>query len=248
MQKHLKMKTQVIDNIYDTFKGKPIFDFEELFDLLKTLNPEKAAKTISWQMSQLKSKGLISHSGRGFYSLNKKMDFSPEILLHHKRIFNKIKKEFPLIEFCIWDSRWFNEFMIHQLFRYYLVIETEKESTDAVFNFLTDLKQQVFLNPNGEIFKRYINNCQNAIIVKSLPTESPLLVINNFKIPSLEKLLVDCLAEKDLFAAQQDELDNIYQTAFQKYSINISKLKRYARRRNKLGYLQNKFDQLQLLS
>jgi hypothetical protein len=51
---------------------------------------------------------------------------------------------------------------------------------------------------------------------------------------TIEKLLVDCLSDIHLFAAQQDELEYIYTNAFSKYNININKLKRYARRRNQL--------------
>jgi len=50
----------------------------------------------------------------------------------------------------------------------------------------------------------------------------------------LEKLLVDCIADKELFAAQQSEIDFIYKTTAEKYTINEGKLKRYARRRNQL--------------
>ncbi|MBK8786380.1 MAG: hypothetical protein IPN43_07745 [Chitinophagaceae bacterium] len=99
---------------------------------------------------------------------------------------------------------------------------------------MTDVSKKVFLNPTEDIFNRYISNFNEVIIVQPLISESPITEQGGIKIASLEKLLVDCVADKDLFAAQQSEIDFIFKTAQSKYSINISKIKRYARRRNQL--------------
>jgi hypothetical protein len=122
--------------------------------------------------------------------------------------------------------------MLHQLFKYYLVVEVEKDAAESVFNTMTDFSKKVFLNPTEDIFTRYISNFDEVIIIKSLLTESPIVEIDGIKVAAIEKLLVDCIADKDLFAAQQNEIDFIYRTAFSKFSINTNKLRRYARRRN----------------
>ena len=163
-----------------------------------------------------------------------------------RRIYNKVKKELPFINFCIWGSRWFNEFMIHQLFKYHIVVEVEKEAADSVFNTITDFSKYVFLKPDAEIFRRYIINYQEVIIVKSLISESPLQEFDGIKVPCIEKLLIDCLIDNDLFAAQQDELENIYQSVFNKYLINTNKIRRYARRRNQLTEFDNKINSLNI--
>lgn len=59
-----------------------------------------------------------------------------------------------------------------------------------------------------------------------------------FNIPSIEKLLVDCLTADDLFRAQQNDLEYIFQSAFEKYNLNTTKMRRYARRRNQGGKLE----------
>jgi hypothetical protein len=178
--------------------------------------------------------------------MRKKNDFTPELSPYLKRIFKKVKRDLPLINFCVWDSRWLNEFMIHQIFRYYIVVETEKDAADSVFNVLNGFCKNVFLNPDRETFRRYISNYSEVIIVKSLISEAPLLEIENITVPSIEKLLIDCLTDVDLFAAQQDELDNIYQMVFQKYPVNINKISRYARRRGQIDELENKIEHLNL--
>ena len=115
--------------------------------------------------------------------------------------------------------------------------KVEKDAAESVFNTMTDFSKKVFLNPTEEIFNRYISNFNEAIIIKPLITEAPLLEQEVITLASFEKLLVDCIADKDLFAAQQDELEFIYKTAFSKYNINVNKLKRYARRRSQLEKL-----------
>ena len=69
-------------------------------------------------------------------------------------------------------------------------------------------------------------------IVKKLVTESPTIKKDKIEIPALEKILVDILIDKKLFAAQERELDFFYKYAFKKYGINKAKMRRYSDRRN----------------
>lgn len=210
----------------------------DLFARLSSCDAEVNLSSLTWQLHQLKKQGLIYSRGQGVYSIYNKDNFQPNVSASLKRHYNKISKEFPYLQLCVWDSRWFNDLMLHQLFRYYLVIEVEKDSAESVFNTMTDVSKKVFLNPTEDIFNRYISNFNEVIVIQSLISESPVTELNGVKIASLEKLLVDCVADKDLFAAQQSEIDFIFKTAKSKYSINMSKLKRYARRRNQLDKIE----------
>jgi hypothetical protein len=240
------LTTDFKNKLYANFADASSVTSAELYSFLKMEFPDLAEKTISWKLNQLKAKGIIQHLSRGFYSLIKKREYTPELSANLKKISGKVKKDLPFVNMCIWDSRWFNEFMINQMFRYYIVVETEKDATESVFNLLTGFSKNVFLNPDAEIFSRYIVNHEEVIIVRPIISEAPLLEFDTIKVPSLEKLLIDCLIEKDLFAAQQDELDNIYKTIFQKYFINRNKIRRYARRRNQLTELESKIVKLNL--
>jgi hypothetical protein len=205
---------------------------KELVEVIKREFPDLLESTIAWKLHNLKSQEIIQSPSYGLYTLSSKDTFNPQPSNYLKRIYNKITKEFPYIQCCVWDSRWFNNLMLHQLFKYYLVVEVEKDAAESVINTMTDFSKKVFLNPTEDIFTRYISNFDEVIIIKSLLTESPIVEIDGIKIAAIEKLLVDCIADKDLFAAQQNEIDFIYITAFSKFSINTNKLRRYARRRN----------------
>ena len=210
----------------------------DLFSYVYLADPGISLSSFTWKLHQLKKQGLINSPSQGIYSIITENNFTPVVSSSLKRIHNKISKEFPYTQICVWDSRWFNELMLHQLVRYYLVIEVEKDSTEAVFNTMTDVSKKVFLNPTEDIFNRYIANFNEVIIVQSLISESPIIEQGGIKIAPLEKLLVDCVADKDLFAAQQNEIEFIFKTARSKYSINTSKIKRYARRRNQLDKIE----------
>ncbi len=129
--------------------------------------------------------------------------------------------------------------MLHQPFKQYSVIEVEKEAAEQVFNYLNENYKNVFLNPDNEIFELYISSLDEIIIVKNLISESPFEKINKINIPTLEKLLVDMLIDKELFAAQQGEIEFIFKTAFSKYALNKLQMKRYAMRRNREKKIEN---------
>ena len=240
------MNAEILNTLYTKFGRNTTISHSELFAYIKSKFPDLAEKTINWKIYQLKSEGVLSHISRGFYTFRKKSQYHPELSSNLKRIYNKINKELPLVNLCVWDSRWFNEFMIHQLFRYFIVVETEKDATNAVFNKLTGFIKNVFLDPDQELFNRYIVNFDEVVIVKSLISEAPLLEWDKIIIPSVEKLLIDCLIDTDLFAAQQDELDQIFQSVFQKYEVNLNKISRYARRRNQISELEKRINRLNL--
>ena len=168
------------------------------------------------------------------YSITDKQIFNPEINQNLKKIYNKIHKEFPFIDVCVWNTKWLNDLMLHQPFKNYTIIEVEKEAEEQIFNAISEWNKNVYFNPNEEILERYISsNSEEVTIIKNLVTEAPTTKSNKITIPTLEKLLVDIIIDKELFAAQQGELDFIYKSAFNKYDINESKMKRYAARRNR---------------
>jgi hypothetical protein len=226
--------------LLEHFKGKKSVSASEILRFLKTQYPDLAIKTLQWRIYELKRKGILHHVTRGTYSFEKRSEYRPTISQPLKRLFNKIHKSLPYAEICVWDTRWFNEFMELQLFKHFLVIEAEKDVTEAIHNRLVSPTISVFLDPDKEIFEKYIVNHDEVVIVKSMISEAPMIDHAGVVSASIEKLLVDCLAEPVMFSAQQAELDTIFKNAFDRYTININAMKRYARRRNKLKELETR--------
>lgn len=227
--------TKTIENtIQSYFRSINQISREKLGNLIKEDFPELSEGTITVYLSKLKKAGIINNPERGVYSITEKQIFNPEINQNIKKIYNKIHKEFPFIDLCVWNTKWLNDLMRHQPFKNYTIIEVEKEAEEQIFNAISEWNKNVYFNPNEEILERYISsNSEEVTIVKNLVTEAPTTKNNKIRIPTLEKLLVDIIIDKELFAAQQGEIEFIYQSAFKKYAINTAKMKRYAIRRNR---------------
>lgn len=231
--------------IHNYFTNKNILSKSELVGAIMRDFPKLSSSSIGVYLSRLKKEGLLSSPARGLYSRSDKQVYKPNVNLSLKKQYNKIKQNFPFVEFCVWDTSWLHDFMLHQPFKSYRVVEVEKVAVEQVFQLLSEGHKGVYLNPSSEMFERYIGNeTGDVIIVKPLVTEAPVQLIDKVTIPVIEKLLVDILCDVDLFAAQQSEVDYIYQAAFEQYEVNVLKLKRYASRRNKekettkiLGYI-----------
>jgi hypothetical protein len=230
--------------LLDAFAQKPVLSKKELVVVLRQHFPHWADQTVNWNIHKLKEDGILHHVARGMYSLTPVVSFEPQLSNSLKRLHKRIKSEFPFAKFCMWDSRWFNEFMRHQLFRYQVVIEVEEEVVNSAFHAISEFSKGVFLNPNAETYEHYVSNFDEAIIVKPLLSEAPVTEQNGFEIAPLEKLLVDMLTDKNLFAAQQSELDIIFDRAQEKYTLNKAKMKRYASRRNQKDNLKKHLRQL----
>ncbi len=196
-----------------------------------------------WRIYKLTHSGILKRVGRGLYTIGKEFIYFPNITHSQKVLYNKIKKQFPLINICIWNTKCLNEFMIHQPGRFYQIIEVDKDATESVFYFLREKHTKIFLNPSVDILNRYIADKKEVTIITHLVSEAPIQEINKITTITIEKLLVDIFSDEVLFSAQQgQEMVNIFQTAYEKYTINESKLLRYANRRKKKDAILNFID------
>ncbi len=215
------------------FKGNERLPKQKLVGSIKKDFPDWSDNTINMYLSRLKKKGVIHSPSRGIYELDRRASFQPNISTTLKRIFNKIKREFPYIAFCVWDTVWLHDFMRHQPFKHYIVLEVEKDACESVFGYLSETMKNIFLNPDEELFDRYISNLDGVVIIKNMVSEAPLIEEQKVIIPSLEKLLVDMLIDTALFSAQQSEKEFIMRSVVKKYTLNELKMRRYANRRNR---------------
>ncbi len=190
--------------------------------------------TINWRVYKLVQLGVLNRIGRGKFAVGKKRIYTPEISSKIKSIHTKLKKNFPYLRMCIWNTSSLNEFMIHQAGRFYVIIEVDKDAAQSVFYYLKENKFSVFIDPTQDLFEKYIPDEKESLIVKPLVTEAPLNVINRVYTATIEKMLVDIFCDDVIFAAQQgSEMRTIYQEAFYKYAVNESSIMRYADRRGK---------------
>ncbi len=223
-----------IKQLKEQFKKADYFTTKEISEFYLSFDPLVKKATINWRVYALINKGVLTRIGRGKFCLGSNNIFSPELNRKEKVIYNKLKAEFPYAVICVWNTKILNEFMQHQPGNFQIIVEVEKEITHPVFYFLKKLKYPVFIQPTVEILEKYLPTDKEAIIIKSLVSESPLQQAGNIRTVTIEKLLVDIFSDTNIFSAQQGaELRTIFQETFNKYTVNQSKMLRYASRRRK---------------
>jgi hypothetical protein len=242
----LQTKLQ-IEGFKEYFKDKNEISQSDIFNFYSNYEPisnELARK----RTETLVRNGILKKIAKGIYSIGPQINYAPIFEPSLIRLCKKLKAKFPYAKFCLWDTRQLNEFMLHQPGRFYLMVETEPDVSESAFNFLNDFNKNVFQSEDQNMIYKYASLNFNSIIVNDLISEAPVQTIDKIPTATLEKILIDIFCDKDLYITfQGSELSMIFQTAFEKYTINKSKLLRYAKRRGKgeiidyLYYLDIKF-------
>lgn len=227
------MNNRLIDLIPDYFKSKSMLSKVELANAISEDFPDWSDTTINVRISELKKENIIQNPSRGYYTIKRKASYIPEISAKLRKLYKTLNKSLPYAEFCVWNTKWLNEFMRHQPFHFYQIVEVEKEAMESAFHVLSETYTDLYLTPDTQDFERYISKAENPLIIKQMVSESPTSNLEKVEIPKIEKLLVDMLIDTDLFGAQQNEIDFIYKSTLDKYSLNQGMMKRYAQRRNR---------------
>jgi hypothetical protein len=121
------LNNRLIELIPDYFESRPTLSKEELADAIREDFPNWSDATINVRISELKKKDIVQNPSRGLYTIRQKASYVPEISSTLKRLYNSLNKDLPYATFCVWDSKWLNEFMRHQPFHYYTVTEGKKK-------------------------------------------------------------------------------------------------------------------------
>ena len=231
---------KIIENrLIEEFKDRESFSREELFEFFKHFEPDLKEGTFGWRIYDLKNKNIIKPIMRGLYTISYKPKYKPEFSDQLLKLTRKLIDKFEDVKFCIWDTKWLNEFSQHQASKNIIIIEVERDFLDSFFYELKDIyKGDVFIAPDEKTINFYVAESMQPIVIKRLVTRSPISKRTEKRIkfytPFLEKILVDVFAEDKLFYySQGSELVHIYENAFKSYDINYTKLFSYAKRREK---------------
>lgn len=211
-----------------------LFRRADIMNALASSNESRA--NIAMQLNRLVSSGRLSRVGYGVYSLplDFKKTFTYQPSDNERRISKLIKEKFPFTDFCVWNSSVVTSFMQHVPASHIIFVDVERVAMDSVFSFLQscDLNIPVLINPTKSECERYIS-IDDIIIVRPLVNEAPCDMVDDYSVPTLEKVLVDAIGDKELAFMQGAEMYSIYKNAFDSYEVNKSRLLRYASRRNR---------------
>ena len=226
-----------VNQIIDIAKKQDgIFTRKDLLNVVRSGMKNISEGSLVVLLNMMIAENKIIMVSYGKYKLNE--DLKHEFLYEPNEFMlslNKhIKEKFPFIDYCIWQPSVFASMMLHVPAVRTTLVDVEREAMESVFMSLQNVESEIpiFLNPSQEDVDRYITN-RDLIIVRPLVKEAPLDVINGCPVPTLEKMLVDAISDKELQHLQGNELYTIYSNAFSDYAIKKTRLLRYAARRNR---------------
>jgi hypothetical protein len=171
--------------------------------------------------------------GKGKFKFGEGSLFIPEVDNRIIKISKIVKEKFPFIQYCIWGSSSIIEFGHHIPRTNIVFVDTDRDSSESVFYTLKEEYKTIFYRPSKDLLDNYINELQGVIIVRPLVSEAPLQFIKNIPTVTIEKLLVDAMVDEEFEFLKGNEINHVFINAFDRYSINISKLIRYADRKRK---------------
>ena len=214
----------------DTFiENHPSFSTKEFSEALRKNYPDIGRSTIYDLLRKKCASGEIYRTSRGHFVRDSKKEYSYEPSKTVKGIVSLIKKNYPQVDFQVWELFQMNEFVNHLLAKNTIFIEVENILDESIFNLLFNNYPHVLYNADIEEYYKYAG--AETIVVQRLISEAPP-TYGQYHQATLEKLLVD-LFSRGISGSILPRLEYraIYEDSFQKYNINQAKMFRYARRR-----------------
>lgn len=201
-------------NILYILESKGKITLRELHELI----PDMSLGALKTAVHRMERAGKVHYAGHGMYEIGKKLEYVPQATPWMKEIGGYMFANLVGVDYCICErgDNIYLDVYKPDIERTYSVLK-RKYANVVMFK---DVKKQLDLQ-NGEI------------IVGQLYTGSPFLIESEIVVPSLEKTLVDeaCMARK----SKGFNLQKSFQRAFETYSVNVDRLRRYASRRNVCG-------------
>ena len=232
--------TKVEHHIIEFAKESGVFSPADLYNS----SMEISRQYMQWSLVQLVSKGAVVRVKRGLYKLAVKPQFSYQVKEDTRQLHSFLKEAFPYAPFCIYDGEILSPLQHHLSYNALTYVETDKSVAEAVFHTLQEKEYKVFYKPGKDEFYKYIDISMPAIIVKPMVSDSPLTTVEGVPGPTLEKLLVDIRRDKDFDYLAGEECARMFENAFNMYSLNTTKLLRYAGRRGVRVELENELNGL----
>lgn len=223
--------SELQDHILSYAAANPFFSVADLL----SATPEgmlSSRSTLEWHLGQLTKNGKLSRIGKGRYSSTPKAAFIPTEEDTDAILYQRLKKDYPGATFCIYKGSLFASLQHHLSYNAITYIETQRELTEALFHRFQEGEKTVFHRPDKKVFYDYIDISKPGYIIKPLITGSPLQESGGVIVPTLEKLLVDIRCDADFDYMGGSESFRMLENAASLYTINTTKLLRYAGRRH----------------
>lgn len=226
------MKYKKIIEFFKNYKEETI-NKKTISELYSKQYNSNNSRTIDNVITYLKKNNIITEIEKDLFLVAKKEQYLYKMSELEKKIYKLLQDKYPEINSIVWNTKCINDFMLHFPIKNYIIIETEKYALEIIANLIkeeygdgyTVITEKIF-NDNRDFF-----NDEKVIIVKPLNSKSPTRNINNKKIISIEKIMVDIFFDDIYIQFQGNELKIIYENIFEEYNINFKVLLNYSKYR-----------------
>ena len=185
----------------------------------------------------LKSEGIIFSAGRGVYS-SVAEEFHPEEKNRVVEIRQLLKKQYPDLDFLIWNTLYFQPYYHHQQTHNITFVEVEADAIRPVADSISRDYRFVTIEKASRVRNKDFDITRDPIVVRLLIKGSP----RKGHSPSLEKMLVDLFVIKDKYSTMADsDYWELWRSIDGFFRINVTALIAYAKSRR---YFQDIFSQL----
>ncbi len=205
----------------------------EILDFLKSKGENISRQSLCWIIDEGIKNQLLYKVGPDSYSRkdDSRKFYNPVYSDAAKELSNVMEKQYPELQFSVFETLLLNEFVNHMISMNCIVLFVEKALCAFTFDFLNErYPGKVLYNSKAEDIERYKK--ENTIILANAVSEAPANKQKPHDI-TLEKLLVDCVADKSVKTLiPSSEISNIFENSRMLYRIDINKIKRYSKRRS----------------
>ncbi|MFH1504493.1 MAG: DUF6577 family protein [Candidatus Omnitrophota bacterium] len=200
-------------------------------------------QTLLNYLQSFKDEKIVFSAGRGLYTSVSKEFICPK----NNRVIKirqLIKKEFPDLDFLIWNTLYFQPYYHHQQTHHITFVEVEYDGVHPVTDRISQFYRYVFVETKSKDSPAGFDITKNPIIARSLINRSP----RNGHKPDLEKMMVDLYVIKDKYRIMPEaDYWELWGFIYDLYRINFAAVFDYAvRRRNLRKLISQLIDKLGL--
>ena len=217
--------------IHSYLESHNTIDVDTAVSLARTGERDVPRSTVRWRLHNMVQRETLRRVRRGVYARQDKREFCLTVADSLASLFRAVRTSLPYVELCTWRSDDVQDLTRHYPNRGVPIIEVEKDGEAAVRDVLVGMEQPVVAYEDLSAVARSFLG-QEYIVVKRLVSEAPITRVYDVTVPRLEKILVDIVRDKNLFGFLEGaETYHIYQSATNRYHVQLDTLLRYASRR-----------------
>ncbi|MBU4343029.1 MAG: hypothetical protein KKG21_03365 [Candidatus Omnitrophica bacterium] len=175
----------------------------------------------------LKGEGIVFSAGRGVYS-SVAEKFHPEEKSRVAKIRQLLKKQYPELDFLIWNTLYFQPYYHHQQTHNITFVEVEADAMRPVADSISRDYRFVMIEKASRVRNKDFDITRDPIVVRLLIKGSP----RKGHTPTLEKMLVDLFVIKDKYSTMTDsDYWELWCSIDELFRVNVSALIAYAKTR-----------------